>query len=94
MRLLIELEGKIVPVADCDWVLYAPCGCPIGLTVAAAAPTEDPAWESHYPRKRERDARRRDGYRMELMTRDRWAAEVMPAMRAGCQHQPSPAAPR
>lgn len=87
MQLFIQLEGKTVPLANCDWVLFAPCKCPVGLTVAAAASTEDLAWKSHYPRKRERDARRDAGYRMVLMTRDRWAAEFMPAMQAGCAHQ-------
>lgn len=86
MELFIELDGKMVPLAGCDWVLYAPCGCPIGCTVAAVAHTEDLAWKSHYPLKRERAAHQSAGYRMELMTHERWGAEVMPAMLARCQH--------
>jgi hypothetical protein len=86
MRLLTELDGQTVPLADCDWVLFAPCGCPVGCCVADIAPTEDQAWREFYDHKRERDRARRD-HRMVLMTRERWAAEVMPAMRARCPHQ-------
>lgn len=84
---MIELGGMSVALADCDWVAFAPCGCPDRVVVADVAPTEELAWQELFLPKRARDRAQQDGYRLELMTRERWAAEVMPLMRAGkCPH--------
>ena len=34
MSVYLEVDGAPVPVADCSWLLVAPCGCVCGLTVA------------------------------------------------------------
>jgi hypothetical protein len=87
--LFTDIDGQTVPLADCDWVLFAPCGCPDGCMCASGSVAEDRIWAEFYPRKRDRAAARSDGYRMVLMTPARWAAEVMPAMRDGnCPHNP------
>lgn len=85
-RLLAEIGGRPVPLDTCDWVLWGPCGCPWGVTVARYAPTEDLAWKSLYDYKREIGKAKRKGCRLELMTHERWGREVMPAMQAGCHH--------
>jgi hypothetical protein len=92
VKLFIELDGATAPLEECDWVLFAPCGCPAGCMVADVAPSEELAWKEFYPRKRDQGRAQKQGYRMVLMTRERWAAEVMPAMKAGCTCQPAPAA--
>lgn len=92
MDLMVELEGNTVPLEGCDYVLWAACGCPKGVTQAGAhevAPvvTEDDAWKQFYSRKAERAAAKKRGVRMELMTRQRYSAEVFPLMAGLCQHK-------
>ena len=86
-RLLAEIDGEAVPLADCDWVLWAPCGCAPGVLVAREAATEDAAWREFYPKKRDRDRMQRDGYRMELVTHARWREEISELMRTPCPHE-------
>ncbi|KAB2347325.1 hypothetical protein [Actinomadura rudentiformis] len=86
MKLLAEIDGELVQLDDCDWVLWAPCGCAIGVVVARHTPTEDAAWKEFYPTKRERESKQRKGYRMELVTHARWRDEISDLMRAACSH--------
>lgn len=87
MRLLAEIDGKAVPLAACDWVLWAPCGCPTGVAVAREeVVTEAAAWKVFFDTKREGDKRQRLGFRLELMTHARWSAEVCDLMRTRCPH--------
>lgn len=34
MTVYLEYEGKPVPIAECSWLLVAPCGCVAGITIA------------------------------------------------------------
>lgn len=92
MKLMVELEGRTVPLNGCQYVLWEACGCPRGVTVASEGPpepviTEDDAWRMSFDRKRDRDRAQRDGLRIELMTKDRWSREVYPLMRRwDCPH--------
>jgi hypothetical protein len=89
-----EVDGQTVPLADCVWVLWLPCGCPRGVTVARSAPTEDDAWKAFYDgrgRWQEIAHAIRRGERMELMTHARYSAEVYERMLARCPHQGSAA---
>lgn len=87
MKLLVEIDGKTVPLDACDWVLWMPCGCPGGVTVARLSPTEGDAWKEFFDRKRDRERKQRQGYRMELVTHDRWKLEISELMRAECPHE-------
>lgn len=89
-RLLVEIDGETLPLRSCDWVKWAPCGCPVGVSVAGEglAVTEDDAWRSFYDRKRDSDRARRQGYRMELIPHARYGTEIMPRMLASCPHAP------
>ncbi|MDT0608777.1 hypothetical protein [Streptomyces lancefieldiae] len=88
LTLMVEVDGKIRPLCNCTWITWAPCGCPCGALTAAfggeAFATEEQAWREHYPLKREREKYQRQGYRMELMSWDRYRAEVDLAAR--CPH--------
>lgn len=81
------IGGEYVPLSKCDWVLWGPCGCPFGVTVASYAPTEDDAWKSLYDYKREIAKAQRRGNRLELMTHERYSREVCPRMTVRCTHQ-------
>ncbi len=92
MGLLAEIDGEHVPLESCDWVLWAACGCPLGVAMAASrsgavhAADEDAAWKVLYHRKRDIERAQRRGEHMELMTHVRWGTEVMPRMKERCTH--------
>ena len=86
LELFARIGGEHVPLSRCDWVLWGPCGCPFGVTVARYAVTEEAAWKSFYDTKREIERARRQGRRLELMTHDRWSREVYDRMIARCTH--------
>jgi hypothetical protein len=90
LNLQVEVGGQMVPLNRCDWVKWAPCGCPVGVTIAGErfAVTEDDAWKQFYDRKRDAERARRQGYRMELVTHARWSAEIKDRMMARCPHVP------
>lgn len=89
--LYAEVDGKRVPLTDCDWVLWGPCGCPFGVSMAATAmgvraPDEEAAWRSFYDTKREVDRAKRRGLRLEFMSHERYSREVCPRMTVRCSH--------
>jgi len=89
-ELLVLIDEKPVPLHNCTWVEYAPCGCAVSVVMAAMAdgsralPTEDDARRHLDPKKRDRDKAIRQGYRLELMTMDRYRADVDLTVR--CPH--------
>ncbi|WP_042174633.1 hypothetical protein [Streptomyces sp. NBRC 110035] len=89
-ELLVLIDNKPTPLHDCAWVEYASCGCAVSVAMAAmddgsrALPTEDDARRHLEPSKRARDKQIRQGDRLELMTMDRYHAEVELAVR--CPH--------
>jgi len=88
LTLMVQVDGEIRPLAKCVWITRAPCGCPCGALTAAygdqAHATEEQAWREQYPLKRERDKYQRKGFRLELMSWDRYRGEVDLAAR--CPH--------
>jgi hypothetical protein len=87
-ELKVEVDGALHALSNCTWITFAPCGCPIGALTAAygntAHATEEQAWQQQYPLKRDRDKRQRQGYRLELMSWNRYRAEVDLSVR--CPH--------
>ncbi len=92
VTLSVELGGRHVPLRDCDWVLWGPCGCPLGVTVGATndggimQASEDAAWKAFYDRKRDIERAPRRGEHLELMTHECYCAEVSDRMLARCEH--------
>jgi len=87
-RLLVEIDGQTIPLRSCDWVKWAPCGCPVGVTVAGEglAVTEDDAWKEFYDRKRDISRAQKRGYRMTLISHARYGTEIMPRLLVRCSH--------
>jgi hypothetical protein len=85
-----QISGLMVPVNDCDWVLFGPCGCPWGVATGRHHPTEEQAWEAFYEDTDDQGATdRARGVRLELMTHARYSADVYDRIRKGCNHLPS-----
>ncbi|MFF2940851.1 hypothetical protein ACFVSQ_13510 [Streptomyces niveus] len=86
--LMVRIGKETLPLTNCVWITWAPCGCPCGALTAAygneAHATEEQAWQEQYPLKRERAKYQRQGYRLELMGWPRYRAEIDLAAR--CPH--------
>jgi hypothetical protein len=87
-ELLAVIDGETVPLTKAVWISFAACGCPFGALTAAfgdeAFATEEQALRHIYPTKRERDRHARRGDRLELMSWDRYRAEIDLSVR--CPH--------
>lgn len=90
-------DGTTAPLAKCDWVFYKPCGCPRGVMDAVSVEwilhNEGLAFYAFFDdgsgkRKTEALVRReiKRGVTAELMTHQRYVAEISPAMRSACPH--------
>ena len=96
VALSVQIGDEQILLNRCDWVLWGPCGCPFGVTVGATKTgsivnaTEGSAWKSFYDTKRQIEKAIRRGERLELITHDRWCAEVMDRMKARCTHEAAP----
>ncbi|WP_438479147.1 hypothetical protein [Streptomyces asiaticus] len=68
--LLVQIDDKTLPLTNCVWITWAPCGCPCGALTAAyeddAHATEQQAWQEIYPLKRDRDKYQRQGLVVDL----------------------------
>ncbi|MFJ2676340.1 hypothetical protein [Streptomyces sp. NPDC087525] len=87
-ELMVQIDGQTVPLGNCVWITWAPCGCPCGVLNAAFGDevfaTEEQAWREKFPTKRERDKYQRQGYHLELMGWDRYRRDIDLAAR--CPH--------
>jgi hypothetical protein len=86
--LMVQIDGTLWPLSKCVWITFAPCGCPTGALTAAYGDTVhatlDQALCEIWPTQRERAKYTRQGYRLELMSWDRYRADIDLAAR--CPH--------
>ncbi len=92
--LYAEVEGKPVPLDQCDWVLWKPCGCLQAIAVASIPghliATEEQAWKQFF---RAADGRRKArvaGLHVGLTTHQRWVADLMEGFGKPCPHGEAP----
>jgi hypothetical protein len=88
---IVKFGDQVVPIEECTWVQWAPCGCPSAVALAGHfCPTEESAWRENTPHgtQREVDADKAAGYRIELMSSARCRSEVLPHMSGKCPHEP------
>jgi hypothetical protein len=98
--LLTVIGAKNVPLADCDWVLWSPCGCAQAVSVAqipgVTIADEDTAWanfsdlggledEALDEALEEMAAQKAAGWRVELITHERCKA-VLDGWGKPCPH--------
>lgn len=81
-------DGRVLPLAECDWALIRPCGCPEAIMHATGWDTiadESVAWKQLYDLgpERERETLRRAGWTVKLMPID----EAVAAFMTRCTHQ-------
>lgn len=84
-RKLITIEGEQMPYDQGEWVVYDPQGAPSGCMLTSARTGDDPvaAAREFWGDSKTAMERLTRGYRIELMTRERWSREIYPQMLAG-----------
>lgn len=90
--LYVKVDEEVVPLSDCNWVLYRSCGCSSGVTVGdlpglhrQPVTSEALAWREFFGTKREAEQAEKRGARIELMTHTRYCSDVAPTF-GRCSH--------
>lgn len=92
-NLYLEVDGTPVPIAECSWLLVAPCGCVAGITVAgrmgdiAPITTADQALKDFTPNAVARKRSIAVGWSVRLAGNGRAAVNEMVGP-DGCPHAP------
>lgn len=79
--ILVQIDGKTLPLANCVWVEYRPCGCPCSVMNAdwgddMVYATEEQARREMYPLKRERDKAIKQGFKLEIVPFDHYRKAI------------------
>lgn len=79
-RKLIAIDGERRPYTDGLWAAFMPDGFPCGVMNPTARTCDDPvaAAREFWGDSNEAIAKLGAGYRMELISRDRWRNELLP----------------
>lgn len=85
--LLVRIDNQNHPLRSCHWVLLGPDGCAYGSTYGDGATDAERAHRNFTPRQRDRDRQTRQGYRIELLTKDQWREQAGPCFYGKCQHR-------
>ena len=88
--LMIEVEGEMVPLTDVNWLLRQPCGCLQAVSLAANgddvyAASEPQAWGEFYDTKKEISKAQREGYKIEVITKEGWK-KISGQLTSECGH--------
>lgn len=93
--LSVQVDGTMVPLAECDWVFSHRCGHPFGLLVAELVgssrdsyATEEQAWREFYPTARGRKHARQRGITVRLAVHASLGDKFWRWMKDGCDCTP------
>lgn len=87
MNLMVEIDGQTLPLRSCHWVLFGPNNCAYGSEYGDGATDAEQAHKNFTPRQRDRDRQTRQGYRVELLTKDQWREQAGPCFYGKCTHR-------
>lgn len=92
MKLMVQIDDQILPLARCFWIWVAPNGCVCGSCHGDQALTADDAHKVFTTRQRDRDKELRQGWTVRLVTREQWDQQAKPCLMNDCQHRKEAAA--
>lgn len=91
-ELKVEIDGEILSLSDCDWVMWAACGCPVAVTMAQCGThvcaTEEQAWLQLEDTRTAVKKAKQKGRHLELVTHARWSSEIIEQFKTPCPHTP------
>ncbi|WP_255951603.1 hypothetical protein [Streptomyces odontomachi] len=91
-ELKVEIDGQLYPLRACFWVLFDPANCAVGSEHGDLAVDSEQSHRNFTPRQRDRDRQTRQGYRIELLTRQQWGEQAKSCFYGTCTHHKAPAA--
>lgn len=91
-ELLARIDGQTVSLAACFWTLANKHGCTFGSLHGNCAVDEEQAHREFTPRQRDRDRQHREGYTIQLLTKEQWKAQAEPCFMGRCEHRTEAAA--
>jgi hypothetical protein len=85
-ELLVQIGGQTLSLRSCHWVLFGPNDCAYGSEYGDGASSAEQAHKNFTPRQRDRDRQTKQGYRIELLSKDQWRKQAGPCFYGTCQH--------
>ncbi|MFJ7999043.1 hypothetical protein ACIQ7D_18110 [Streptomyces sp. NPDC096310] len=85
--LTAQIDGQMVSLIECHWVLFDPDGCAQASKYGDAAVDETAAHRDFTPRQRDRDRQTRQGYTVQLLSKTQWRKQAGPCFYGTCQHR-------
>ncbi|MYR30569.1 MULTISPECIES: hypothetical protein [unclassified Streptomyces] len=86
-ELLVQIGDSTLPLRSCHWVLIGPNGCAYASEYGDGATNSEQAHHNFTPRLRERERQTRQGYRVELLSKDEWRKRIGPCFYGTCTHR-------
>ncbi|MGQ4513623.1 hypothetical protein [Streptomyces sp. DW26H14] len=86
-ELLVSIDGETLPLRSCHWVLLGPDDCAYASEYGDGAADAEQAHKNLRPYKRDRDRETRQGYHVELLSKQQWRDKAMPCFLGKCAHR-------
>ncbi|MFD6375400.1 hypothetical protein [Streptomyces sp. KR2] len=86
-ELLVRIGGATLPLRSCHWVLFGPNGCAYASEYGDGATGPEEAHRNFTPRQRDRDRQTREGYRVDLLSKEQWRKHAAPCFYGTCTHR-------
>ncbi|WP_328941582.1 hypothetical protein OG259_07865 [Streptomyces sp. NBC_00250] len=92
MKLMVQIEDEILPLAQCFWIRSDANGCVYSSSHGDTAVTAAEAHKGFTPRQRDRDRDLKNGWTVRLVTKQQWKQQAEPCFRGTCEHRKAAAA--
>jgi hypothetical protein len=86
-ELLVRIDGQTLSLRSCHWVLFGPNDCAYASEYGDGAVGPEEAHKNFTPLKRDRDRQSRQGFRVELLSKEQWRKQAGPCFYRTCQHR-------
>lgn len=86
-ELMVQIDGQMVPLRSCHWVLFGPDGCAYASTHGDEVLNARLAYRHFTPRQRDRDRQTRQGFTVQLLSKNQWRKRAAPCFYGKCQHR-------
>lgn len=86
-ELLVSIGGETTTLRSCHWVLFGPNDCAYASEYGDGAVDAEQAHKNLRPYKRDRDREIKQGYHVELLSKQQWRQKAGPCFYGTCTHK-------
>ena len=86
-ELLVSIGGETTTLRSCHWVLFGPNDCAYASEYGDGAVDAEQAHKNLRPYKRDRDREIKQGYHVELLSKEQWREQAGPCFYGTCTHK-------